>query len=225
MSIAENLNSIKAEIPANVTLVAISKTHEPEVVMQAYNAGQRIFGENKVQELLSKYEAMPKDIQWHLVGHLQTNKVKYVAPFVSLIQSVDSAKLLKEINKNAHKNNRVIDCLLQVHIADEDTKFGLSNTEVFEILESTSYTNMKNIRVVGLMGMATFTDKTDQVRMEFHKLNELFSLVKQKYFAELPSFNSLSMGMSGDYEIAIDEGATIIRVGSSIFGERLYDAN
>lgn len=224
MSIAENLNSIKADIPANAMLVAISKTHAPEVVMQAYDAGQRDFGENKVQELMSKYEALPKDIQWHLVGHLQRNKVKYIAPFVSLIQSVDSAKLLKEIDKNAQKNSRIIDCLLQVYIADEDTKFGLSNEEVIEILESDTYENMENIRVVGLMGMATFTDNTEQVRMEFRKLNEFFVQVKQKYFADSSSFNTLSMGMSSDYKIAIEEGATLIRVGSSIFGGRVYDA-
>ncbi|MFA5647559.1 MAG: YggS family pyridoxal phosphate-dependent enzyme [Bacteroidales bacterium] len=224
MSIAENLNSIKADIPANAKLVAISKTHAPEVVMQAYDAGQRDFGENKVQELITKYEALPKDIQWHLVGHLQRNKVKYIAPFVSLIQSVDSAKLLKEIDKNAQKNSRIIDCLLQVYIADEDTKFGLSNEEVIEILESDAYANMENIRVVGLMGMATFTDNTEQVRMEFRKLNEFFDQVKQKYFADSSNFNTLSMGMSSDYKIAIEEGATLIRVGSSIFGGRIYDA-
>ncbi|MDY0199858.1 MAG: YggS family pyridoxal phosphate-dependent enzyme [Tenuifilaceae bacterium] len=224
MSIAENLNSIKADIPANAKLVAISKTHAPEVVMQAYDAGQRNFGENKVQELITKYEALPKDIQWHLVGHLQRNKVKYIAPFVSLIQSVDSAKLLKEIDKNAQKNSRIIDCLLQVYIADEDTKFGLSNEEVIEILESDAYANMENIRVVGLMGMATFTDNTEQVRMEFRKLNEFFDQVKQKYFADSSNFNTLSMGMSSDYKIAIEEGATLIRVGSSIFGGRIYDA-
>ena len=223
MSIAENLNSIKADIPANAKLVAISKTHAPEVVMQAYDAGQRDFGENKVQELITKYEALPKDIQWHLVGHLQRNKVKYIAPFVSLIQSVDSAKLLKEIDKNAQKNSRIIDCLLQVYIADEDTKFGLSNEEVIEILESDAYANMENIRVVGLMGMATFTDNTEQVRMEFRKLNEFFDQVKQKYFADSSNFNTLSMGMSSDYKIAIEEGATLIRVGSSIFGGRIYD--
>ena len=222
MSVTQNLSTIKTDIPASVTVVAISKTHAPEVVMQAYEAGQRIFGENKVQELVSKYEVLPKDIQWHLVGHLQRNKVKYIAPFVSLIHSVDSLKLLKEIDKNARKSDRVIDCLLQVYIADEDTKFGLSDDEVFEILESDLFAQMKNIRVVGLMGMATFTDNTEQVRLEFRKLKELFEHVKQKYFADSSYFNTLSMGMSGDYKIAIEEGASLVRLGSVIFGGRSY---
>ncbi|MDD2548664.1 MAG: YggS family pyridoxal phosphate-dependent enzyme [Bacteroidales bacterium] len=224
MSIEKNLNSIKSELPASVTLVAISKTHAPEIVMQAYDNGHRLFGENRVQELVSKYEVLPKDIQWHLVGHLQRNKVKYIAPFISLIQSVDSLRLLKEIDKNARKNDRIIDCLLQIYIADEDTKYGLSNEEAIEVLESDAFAEMKNVRVIGLMGMATFTDNTEQVRLEFRKLKKLFVQVKQKYFTDCSYFNTLSMGMSGDYEIAIDEGATLVRIGSNIFGGRPYCA-
>jgi pyridoxal phosphate enzyme (YggS family) len=225
MSVVDNLNGIIANIPSHVSLVAISKTHPPEVVMEAYNAGQKVFGENKVQELLSKYEALPKDIQWHLVGHLQTNKVKYVAPFVSLIHSVDSAKLLKEINKEGGKNNRVIDCLLQVHIAEEDTKFGLSQEELHSILSNPAFTKYANVNIVGLMGMATFTDDMEQVRREFNGLASFFADIKQKYFSNQPSFNTLSMGMSGDFKIAIEEGSTMIRVGSSIFGTRNYGVN
>lgn len=225
MSVVDNLNSIIASIPSQVSLVAISKTHPPEVIMEAYNAGQKVFGENKVQELLSKYEALPKDIQWHLVGHLQTNKVKYVAPFVSLIHSVDSAKLLKEINKEGGKNDRVIDCLLQVHIAEEDTKFGLSHEELHSILSNPAFTKYSNVNIVGLMGMATFTDDMEQVRREFRGLASFFADIKQKYFSNQPSFNTLSMGMSGDFKVAIEEGSTMIRVGSSIFGTRNYGAN
>lgn len=225
MSVAENLKNIKSIIPPHITLVAISKTHPPEVIMEAYNAGHRIFGENKVQEMISKQEIMPKDIQWHLVGHLQTNKVKYVAPFVSLIHSVDSAKLLKEINKYGAKNGRVIDCLLQVHIAEEDTKFGLSAQELDTMLSTSALAGYAYVRVVGLMGMATFTDNMDQVRREFKGLADTYKKVKQKYFANQPSFNTLSMGMSGDFEVAIEEGSTMIRVGSRIFGARNYGAN
>lgn len=225
MKISQNLNSIINEIPEHVTLVAISKTHPPEVVMEAYNAGQRLFGENKVQELITKYESLPKDIQWHLVGHLQTNKVKYIAPFVSLIHSVDSLKILKEINKGGEKNNRVIDCLFQMHIAEEDTKFGLSYEELIEILNSKEYKSFKHVRIVGLMGMATFTQDLTQVRREFNGLSNIFKEIKSKYLTEMPSFNKLSMGMSGDYTIAIEEGSTMIRVGSSIFGERFYGTN
>ncbi|NHB67292.1 YggS family pyridoxal phosphate-dependent enzyme [Perlabentimonas gracilis] len=225
MSVAENFESIKSSIPAHVTLVAVSKTHPPEVIMEAYNAGQRIFGENKVQEMISKQEVMPKDIQWHLVGHLQTNKVKYIAPFVSLVHSVDSAKLLKELNKGGAKNNRIIDCLIQVHIAEEDTKFGLSAQELDTILSNPAVAEYTNVRIVGLMGMATFTDNMEQVRREFKGLADIYKNIKQKYFADQPSFNTLSMGMSGDFEVAIDEGSTMIRVGSSIFGTRNYGEN
>ncbi|MDX9846420.1 MAG: YggS family pyridoxal phosphate-dependent enzyme [Tenuifilaceae bacterium] len=225
MSVAQNLLSIKSELPQGVVLVAISKTHPPETIMQAYNAGQRIFGENKVQEMISKYEAMPKDIQWHLVGHLQTNKVKYIAPFVQLIHSVDSLKLLKEIDKGAARNNRVIDCLLQMHIAEEDTKFGLSHDELKELLLSGSLKQLQNVRIVGLMGMATFTDDLNHVRREFKGLANIFNKVKEEFFSQDSYFNTLSMGMSGDYQIAIEEGATMIRVGSNIFGVRNYGGN
>lgn len=225
MSIQTNIQEIKKSLPQHVTLVAVSKTHPVETVMEAYNAGHRIFGENKVQELVSKYEVMPKDIEWHLIGHLQSNKVKYIAAFVSLIHSVDSLKLLEVIDKEAQKHNRVIDCLLQIHIASEETKFGLSADELEELLGSDDYKEMKNIRVVGLMGMATFTDNMAQVRMEFKFLGNLFKSVKEKYFADKPWFKELSMGMSSDYTVAIEEGSTMVRIGSNIFGHRNYKSN
>ncbi|HDP54943.1 MAG TPA: YggS family pyridoxal phosphate-dependent enzyme [Bacteroidetes bacterium] len=222
MSIANSLKSIIAELPNTVTLVAISKTHPPEVVMEAYNAGQKIFGENKVQELVAKYEELPKDIEWHMVGHLQTNKVKYIAPFVHLIHSVDSLKLLKEVNKQAKKVDRQISCLLQVHIAEEDTKFGFSAAELKEMLHSDTFAQLSHVKVLGLMGMATFTDNSDQVRREFRSLSNLYSNLKANYFSDNSNFSILSMGMSGDYNIAIQEGSTMVRIGSSIFGERFY---
>ncbi|HRX30498.1 MAG: YggS family pyridoxal phosphate-dependent enzyme [Bacteroidales bacterium] len=222
MSIQTNLQEVKKSLPEGVTLVAVSKTHPSEKVMEAYNAGQRIFGENKVQELVGKYETMPKDIEWHLIGHLQTNKVKYITPFVSLIHSVDSLKLLQAIDKEAQKVNRVIDCLLQVHIAEEETKFGFSFDEVYEALNSADYRQLHNVNVVGLMGMATFTDNTNQVRKEFRSLKGLFDKLKEQYFSENDNFKVLSMGMSGDYKIAVEEGSTMVRVGSSIFGARDY---
>lgn len=225
MSISQNIKNIFAKIPKEVTLVAISKTHPPEIVMEAYNTGHRVFGENKVQELLSKHEALPKDIVWHMVGHLQTNKVKFIAPFISLIHSVDSLKLLNEINKGGIKNSRVINCLLQIHIAEEETKFGLSDNELFELLNSNEFKVFANIRVTGLMGMATFTDDMEQVRKEFRKLAKLFQQVKTEFFSAAPHFNTLSMGMSSDYMEAIEEGSNMIRVGSSIFGERFYGTN
>jgi PLP dependent protein len=225
MSISNNLQRIKSVVPTNVTLVAISKTHTEQAIMEAYNAGQRVFGENKVQEMVNKYEQLPKDIEWHLVGHLQSNKVKYIAPFVSLIHSVDSFKLLKEINKAAKKENRVIDCLLQIHIAEEETKFGLSKEELYEILASSDFISMENLRVLGLMGMATFTENMDQVRKEFKGLSNLFNQVKRELLAQTDHFTVLSMGMSGDYSIAIEEGSNMIRVGSIIFGERFYGSN
>ncbi len=225
MSIQTNIQEIKSSLPQHVTLVAVSKTHPVEVIMEAYNAGHRIFGENKVQELVSKYEVMPKDIEWHLIGHLQSNKVKYIAAFVSLIHSVDSIKLLEVIDKEAQKHNRVIDCLLQIHIASEETKFGLSADELEELLSSNDFKEMKNIRVVGLMGMATFTDNMAQVRMEFKFLSTLFQSVKAKYFADKPWFKELSMGMSSDYTVAIEEGSTMVRIGSNIFGHRNYKSN
>jgi PLP dependent protein len=222
MSIQSNLERIKATIPDNVTLVAISKTHPAEIVMEAYNAGQRIFGENKVQEMVTKYEALPKDIDWHLVGHLQSNKVKYIAPFVSLIHSVDSLKLLDVINKEAEKEGRIINCLLQMYIATEETKFGLSSEELEDLLKSSEYKKMKNIRVVGLMGMASFTDNTEKVKSEFRYLTRTFKHLKDLYFKDIQDFKEISMGMSGDYEIAIEEGSTMVRIGSSIFGHRDY---
>jgi len=225
MSIESNLRQIKSTLPPSVTLVAISKTHPAEVVMEAYNAGQRVFGENKVQEMVSKYEVMPKDIEWHLVGHLQTNKVKYIASFVSLIHSVDSLKLLGVINSEAEKVERVIDCLLQVYIASEETKFGLATDELDILLKSAEYQQMKNIRITGLMGMASFTDNTNIIRTEFHSLTTTFNRVKELYFNGIPSFKVLSMGMSGDYTLAVEEGSTMVRIGSSIFGARNYSTS
>ena len=225
MSIAQNIERLRSEIPQHVTLVAISKTHPPTAILEAYNAGQRIFGENKVQELTSKYNVLPKDIQWHLVGHLQTNKVKYITPFVSLIHSVDSLKLLVEINKSAAKHNRVIGCLFQMHIAEEETKFGLTQNELEDILNSDELKTLNNVTIDGLMGMATFTENMEQVRKEFRNLKSTFTQIKEKYFCSKPQFNTLSMGMSSDYGIAVGEGSTMIRVGSSIFGERNYGSN
>lgn len=218
MNITKNLQQIKASIPEHVTLVAVSKTKPNEAISEAYQAGQRVFGENKVQELTEKYESLPKDIEWHMIGHLQSNKVKYIAPFVSLIHGVDSFKLLKEINKRAAQNERVINCLLQIHIAEEDTKFGFDEKEVIELIKSEAFQHLKNIKVVGLMGMATFTDDENQIRKEFKSLKKLFD----KLQISNHQFQILSMGMSGDYQIAIEEGSTMIRVGSSIFGERNY---
>lgn len=222
MNIPEQIEKIKRELPQHVKLIAVSKTHPVNVILEAYNAGHKIFGENRVQELISKYSEMPKDIEWHLIGHLQTNKVKYIAPFVSLIHSVDSLKLLSVINKEAQKCNRVIDCLLQVYIASEETKFGLSADELHELLQNPEFKQLQNVRICGLMGMATFTDNMEQVRMEFRFLKNLFNEVKQTYFRHLPWFKELSMGMSGDYRIAIEEGSTMVRIGSNIFGHRSY---
>lgn len=222
MSIPEQLEKIKNELPQHVKLIAVSKTHPVSVIMEAYNAGHKIFGENRVQELISKYDEMPKDIEWHLIGHLQTNKVKYIATFVSLIHSVDSLKLLSVIDKEAQKCNRVIDCLLQVYIASEETKFGLSADELHELLQNPEFKQLQNVRVCGLMGMATFTDNMEQVRMEFRFLKKLFNEVKQTYFQNQPWFKELSMGMSNDYRIAIEEGSTMVRIGSNIFGHRSY---
>jgi PLP dependent protein len=218
MSITTNLKQIQLAIPENVTLVAVSKTKPNEAILEAYQTGQRIFGENKVQELTDKFESLPKDIEWHMIGHLQSNKVKYIAPFVSLIHGVDSFKLLQEINKRALQNNRKINCLLQIHIAEEETKFGFDSTEVTELIESEKFKGLQNVNVIGLMGMATFTENENQVRKEFESLNHLYNSLSSQH----PSFNTLSMGMSGDYQIAIDCGSTMVRVGSSIFGNRNY---
>ena len=212
MGIESNLNTVLGSLPEKVTLVAVSKTKPNSVILEAYHAGQKIFGENKVQELAQKAEELPKDNLWHMIGHLQTNKVKFIAPFVSLIHGIDSIKLLKEINKRAEQNNRVIDCLLQVHIATEDTKFGFDITEVKEAI--TIAKEFQNIKIVGLMGMATFTDNKRQVLEEFKSLNAVFESVKNK------DITTLSMGMSGDYQLAIEQGSTMVRVGSAIFGHR-----
>lgn len=219
MSIADNLFSIKKSLPATVTLVAVSKTKPIADLMEAYDAGQRIFGENKIQEMADKYGQMPKDIEWHMIGHVQTNKVKLMAPFVTLVHGVDSLKLLQEIDKQAAKNNRIIDCLLQMHIAEEETKFGLNEKELKELLGSHVYKSQKNIKVKGLMGMATFTENQQQLKKEFLYLKNIFD----KYRKENPAFETLSMGMSGDYELAIECGSTMVRIGSSIFGNRNYN--
>ena len=216
--IAKNIKKYLKEIPSNVKLIAISKTRDLDDIDEAYAAGQRIFGENKVQELADKYNAMPPDVQWHFIGHLQTNKIKYIAPFISLIHSVDSLKLLKEINNEAKKVNRTIDCLLQLYIAKEETKFGMSEKEMFDLLDNIKLLQFKNVRIVGLMGMATFVDKQDQIRKEFELLAKTFQEIKEKYFAECDYFTEMSMGMSGDYKIAIECGSTMIRIGHDIFG-------
>lgn len=223
MSISKNLNNIKSQLPAHVTLVAVSKTKPVKDLMEAYNAGQRIFGENKIQEMTDKWEVMPKDIEWHMIGHVQTNKVKYMAPYVSLIHGVDSLKLLQEINKQAAKNNRVIDCLLQVYIAEEESKFGLDEQELEEILKEIQYNkeNYKNIKIVGLMGMATFTENQNQIEKEFKHLKTIFDKYSQLETSNL-KLETLSMGMSGDYQLAISCGSTMVRIGSSIFGSRNY---
>ena len=220
MSIQQNLNNIKSQLPAHVTLVAVSKTKPVADLMEAYNAGQRIFGENKIQEMTDKWEVMPKDIEWHMIGHVQTNKVKYMAPYVSLIHGVDSLKLLQEINKQAAKNNRVIDCLLQMYIAEEESKFGLDEQELEEILSSTEFKQLKNIRIVGLMGMATFTENKNQIEKEFKHLKTIFDKLEKLPFTQNLKPNTLSMGMSGDYQLAISCGSTMVRIGSSIFGGR-----
>ncbi|ERJ57242.1 YggS family pyridoxal phosphate-dependent enzyme [Sphingobacterium paucimobilis] len=222
MDITANIQEVQQELtPIGVTLVAISKTKPVEDIQEAYNAGQRIFGENMVQELVEKQEKLPQDIQWHLVGHLQTNKVKYIAPFISLIQSVDSLKLLAEINKHAIKHKRVIDCLLQVDIAQEDTKFGLDHPEVIELLESEEFKAMKNVRIRGLMGIATNTEKEKEVKEEFYELKMLFDGIKVSYYRKEDSFDTLSMGMSSDYKLAIEQGGNMVRLGSTIFGKRV----
>lgn len=211
---------LKKLAPSSTTLVAVSKTKPAEAIQELYDQGQRIFGENKVQELTWKYEALPKDIEWHAIGHLQTNKVKYIAPFVAMIHSVESLKLMKEINKQAKKNERVIEVLLQFHIAEEDTKFGLDLSEAQEILNSDFYKNAENINVVGVMGMATFTDDKNQVQNEFRTLKNIFDQLKKEFFESDDSFKEISMGMSGDYELAVEEGSTMVRIGSLLFGAR-----
>jgi len=222
MSIADNINSLKKETAAlKVTLVAVSKTKPIEEILEAYNTGQRIFGENMVQELMEKYEHLPKDIQWHLIGHLQSNKVKYIAPFITMIQSVDSLKLLQEIEKHAEKNSRTIDCLLQVYIADEETKYGLGFDEVIELLRSEEFVALKHIRIRGLMGIATNTDNEKQIKEEYYELKTFFNGIKQSFFRKDNAFDTVSMGMSSDYKIAIEQGSNMVRLGSTIFGQRV----
>ena len=223
MSITKSLLQLKSELPETVTLVAVSKTKPISAIEEAYDAGQRIFGENKVQEMVQKWEEMPKDIDWHMIGHVQTNKVKYMAPFVSLIHGVDSLKLLNEINKQAVKNNRVIPCLLQMHIAEESTKFGLNEEELNTIITSEEFINLKNIQIDGLMGMATFTSDKNQVEKEFSYLKSLYDQLKS-HKTDNFHLKTLSMGMSDDYKLAIENGSTMVRIGSSIFGNRNYQS-
>jgi pyridoxal phosphate enzyme (YggS family) len=234
MSIATNLQIIKSTLPEHVTLVAVSKTKPVADLMEAYEVGQRIFGENKIQEMVDKWEQMPKDIEWHMIGHVQTNKVKYMASFVSLIHGVDSLKLLEEINKQALKNNRVIDCLLQIYIAEEESKFGLDEEELSALLTSPTFNEMKNIRIVGLMGMATFTENQNQIKKEFTHLKSIFDALHgtdaiyrvstntnpTDAINRVSTLRTLSMGMSGDYQLAIACGSMMVRIGSSIFGNR-----
>ncbi|BAX78564.1 YggS family pyridoxal phosphate-dependent enzyme [Labilibaculum antarcticum] len=220
MSISQNINSILEKIPSNVQLVAVSKTKPKEDIIEAYEGGYRVFGENKPQELAQKYKDLPKDIEWHFIGHLQTNKVKYIAPFVQLIHAVDSIKLLIEINKQAEKNDRVINCLLQFHIAAEETKFGLNLEEAKTLLGSEDFKSLQSIRIVGVMGMATYSNDENLIRKEFRSLAFIFESLKSWFFINKEEFKEISMGMSGDYMLAIKEGSTMIRVGSSIFGSR-----
>lgn len=220
MLIKNNLHTIKSSLPPHVTLVAVSKTKPVADLMEAHNAGQRIFGENKIQEMAAKYEEMPKDVEWHMIGHVQTNKVKYMAPFVSLVHGVDSLKLLKEINKQAAKYDRVINCLLQMHIAEEETKFGMDEQELNELLASDDFRQMQNIKVTGLMGMATFTDDEAQIKKEFTHMKTVFDRLRNQPETLNFKLATLSMGMSGDYQLAIDCGSTMVRIGSSIFGQR-----
>lgn len=219
MSIQQNLQSIETSLPEHVILVAVSKTKPVSDIMVAYNAGQRVFGENKIQEMVDKQEQMPKDIQWHMIGHVQRNKVKYMAPFVSLIHGVENFKTLKEINKQAKKHNRIINCLLQIKIASEDSKFGMTLKEASEILTSSDFFALKNINVIGVMGMATFTDNQEQIKQEFKQLKITFNQLKVLH----SNLEIISMGMSGDYQLAIECGSNMVRIGSSIFGERNYN--
>jgi PLP dependent protein len=222
MSISDNFQWVRSKIPEHVTLVAVSKTKANEEIMEVYRAGQRDFAENKVQELIEKQQILPKDIQWHLIGHLQTNKVKYIVPFIHLIHSIDSLKLLKEINKEAIKCNRTIDCLIQLHIAQEETKFGFSEEELNALLSSEDLKSLSNIRVCGLMGMATYTSDEIIIKKEFQKLKTIFCQLENSYLKDVESFKILSMGMSSDFELAIGCGSNLVRVGSLIFGERDY---
>lgn len=220
--IQEEIKSIQERLPGHVRLVAVSKFHPIEALEEAYAAGQRVFGESKVQEMTTKYEALPKDIEWHFIGHLQTNKIKYMAPYVALIHGVDSFKLLKEINKQAIKAERTIPCLLQIHIAQEESKFGFSFDECRQMLEEGCWKELTHISIAGLMGMATNTDDENIIQQEFHSLGAFFQEIKDSYFSNQPAFKEISMGMSDDYPIAIAEGSTLVRIGSKIFGQRNY---
>jgi pyridoxal phosphate enzyme (YggS family) len=222
MSIKDNIISYNNKINGNARLIAVSKTKPVEDLQQAYEAGQRLFGENKALEMRDKHEVLPKDIRWHFIGHLQTNKVKYIAPFVELIHSVDSLNLLTCINKEAIKNDRVIDCLLQIDIAHEQTKFGLEESEADALLSSEEFAKLENVRICGVMGIGSITDDKNKTKEEFHNLKEYFSKAKEKFFKSKTYFSEISMGMSEDFEIALEEGATLVRIGSSIFGARDY---
>lgn len=222
MSIAENLQQVLSELPAEVQLVAVSKFHPNEAIEEAYAAGQRVFGESKAQEMTAKYESLPKDIEWHFIGHLQSNKIKYIVPYVALIHGIDSYKLLVEVNKQAAKVGKVVNCLLQLHIAEEETKFGFSFDECREMLDAGEWKTLTNIQLCGLMGMATNTDDSEQIEKEFCSLSSFFNEVKTSWFADTSAFRELSMGMSHDYHQAIGAGSTLIRVGSKIFGDRIY---
>ncbi|WP_192820739.1 YggS family pyridoxal phosphate-dependent enzyme [Rufibacter sp. LB8] len=223
MSITENIIEFQDKLKdTDCQLIAVSKTHPVEAIQEAYAAGQRAFGENKVQEMAAKYPELPQDIEWHLIGHLQTNKVKYIAPFVHLIQSVDSLKLLQEIDKQGQKNNRVINCLLQFYIAEEDSKTGLSLAEAHELLRSEAFQNMQHVRISGVMGIATYTSDTAHLQREFKQLRSYFEDLRNEFFSIAPFFKEISMGMSSDYQLAVQEGSTMVRVGSAIFGNRNY---
>ena len=222
MSISESIKKIQSELPPGVKLVAVSKFHPIERLMQAYDAGHRIFGESRVQEMVQKVPLMPADVEWHFIGHLQTNKVKYIAPYVSMIEAVDSLKLLKEIEKQGAKNNRVIDVLLELHIAEEETKYGLTLDACRQLLEEGEWRNMAHVRICGLMMMASYVEDEAQIRQEFRTAHNFFDEVKQRYFAESPYFTQRSWGMSHDYPIAVEEGSTMVRVGTAIFGPRVY---
>ena len=222
MDIQANLKEVLTSLPAQVKLVAVSKFHPNESIEQAYRAGQRIFGESKVQELTGKYETLPKDIEWHFIGHLQTNNVNYIAPYIAMIHAVDSYKLLAEIDKQAAKNGRVIPCLLEIHIAQEESKYGFTFQECREMLEAGEWKNLTHICIAGLMGMATFTEDETEIKREFDSLKQFFNEIKQNYFADRDTFREISMGMSHDYPLAIEAGSTLVRVGSKIFGERIY---
>jgi pyridoxal phosphate enzyme (YggS family) len=221
MNIQERLATFLQDVPDGVQLVAVSKTKPDALILEAYQGGQRIFGENKVQDLAAKSPRLPDDIQWHFIGHLQRNKVKYIAPFVNMLHGIDSLKLLTEVNKQAEKNKRIIPCLLQFHIAEEETKFGLNLAEAEELLNDGRFTQLNNVQIAGVMGMATYTKNKEQVRKEFRSLKQTFLFLKRKYFSGNPEFKEISMGMSDDYQIAIEEGSTMIRIGTKIFGARI----